>query len=211
MAPAPSTLKMASVDEFTTAASTALACSAVLRWVTSKDSESMRSGSPAASEKKRPREAIQRTEPLRRRMRNSLSKLPEVRLWVAKSSTMNSEIVGMNALDDVLRRQGLALRARGEVEQVEEIGRMNEGVGRDQPVQDGETGRLLGELQPVLAVAQINLDLLQPQQRADQGDEFVRIDRIDKEGVDRAFIRAGGALDGLAGDLQDEGVGGRAA
>ena len=67
------------------AASAALARAAVLRAVLSTESDSMRCGLPAASVKKRPREAIQRTPPSRWRPRHSMGNEPGVRLSAVHS------------------------------------------------------------------------------------------------------------------------------
>ena len=88
------------------AASSALARSAVLRAVLSNESDSIRCGLPAASVKKRPREAIQRTSPSRRRTRNSLWNEPAARLSVVKSRNSAS-------ISDGWMRSRIVVASRG--------------------------------------------------------------------------------------------------
>ena len=124
------------------------------------------------------------------------------------------QVLGMDACDQLLGTQLRIRPARLQIEQLDEIGRVNEAVGADDPIKDRESRRLLRELKPILAVAKFRLDGLQAQERPDESQHLLRVDRVDEEGIDGAL----GSTDPRHGegrcffgearrDLQDEAVG----
>ncbi len=110
----------------------------------------------------------------------------------------------MDALHEAFGLDRVARFQRVQIEQREQIVGMDEAVGRDDPVEDRQAGGFLRQHQAVLAVAEVGLHLLQPEQRSHEHEHLARLDGIDEVRVDTTLDFGPTLLSDAQRDLQDE-------